>query len=378
MAEIKLGNKMISERDPVFIIAELSGNHLHDLTKAKELIRAAYEAGADAIKLQTYTPDTISLDTQGMKEDVRNKYHTVEIDHPDWKGLSYHDLYKKVYTPWEWHAELDNEARKYGLVLFSTPFDLSAVDFLEEQNVPFYKIASYELVHLPLIKRIAQTRKPVIMSVGMGTGEEIDDAVRTLRENGCPGITLLHCISSYPAETGDLNLAKIQDLKRRYPDCMIGFSDHSLDTDAPAMAVGVGARVIERHLCLSRALGGPDSSFSSEPHEFRELIRRVKKIENSKMDMEGLKRAFPRMGEAYGKPVYGPVNDFEKSGISARPSIWINKDIKAGEAISAENLKIARPGEGLKPKYYEMLIGRRVKRDVFKGEPSSLEFLITE
>lgn len=361
--------------DKTFIIAELSGNHLQDIKRAKELIKKASEAGADAIKIQTFTPDTISLNPKGIKKDIKEKFHTVKIGHPDWKGVNYNELYNKVYTPWEWHKELDKYTKEFGMILFSTPFDFSSVDYLEEQNVPIYKIASYDLINLPLTKKIAQTKKPTIISVGMASEEEISEAVNTLKENGCSEIALLHCISSYPTKTEDLNLSKIKNLKEKYPECIVGFSDHSLDTDAPAMAVGLGAKIIERHICLDRNLGGPDSSFSSEPAEFKEFIDKVRKIEKSGKNFEELKDIFPNLKKVYGKPKYGPTNDFEKSGISARPSIWVNENIKKGETISEKNIKVVRPGNGLKPKHYENLIGKKIKRDVFKGEPFSWDIV---
>jgi|APSaa5957512622_1039677.scaffolds.fasta_scaffold00261_3 pseudaminic acid synthase len=359
----KIKDREIGGRKPVFIIAELSGNHLQDFDKAKKLIRKAYEAGADAIKIQTYTADTISINKEGVKKEILEKHHKVKIDNPDWKGRSYHELYQKVYTPWDWHRKLEKIANEFGLPLFSTPFDFTSVDFLEEQNVPFYKVASYDLVNIPLIKKIAQTGKPVIMSVGMATEEEINDAVNTLKENGCSDYSLLHCISSYPVETKDLNLAKIQDLKKKY-GCVVGFSDHSLDVNAPAMAVSLGAKIIERHITLGRNLGGPDSSFSSEPHEFKDFVDKVRQIEN-----------FGNLDLAYGKVKYGPTNDFEKGGISARPSIWAGRNIAEGKIISAEDLKIVRPSDGLKPKHYESLIGKKARVNIDKGIPFSLDLI---
>jgi pseudaminic acid synthase len=363
-----LGNK-------TFIIAELSGNHLQNLNNAKELIKIAYNSGADAVKIQTYTPDTISINPFGVGEDIVKKYHIVKLNHPDWKGMKYNELYEKVYTPWDWHLELEKEAIKYNLHFFSTPNDFTAVDFLEEKNIPFYKIASYDLINIPLLKKVGKTGKPAIISVGMGTGEEINEAIGTLEKNGCPEIVILHCVSSYPTKIEDLNLSKIKDLKKKYPNYLIGFSDHSLDIDVPAMAVGLGAKVIERHLCLGRKFSGPDSSFSSEPEEFERFVEKIRNIENSNKNLEELKKEFPNLEKAYGKPLYGPTNDFEISGVNARPSIWINKDIQNGEIITQEHLKIVRPGNGLKPKYYEKIIGKIINRDAFKGEPFSSKML---
>jgi len=362
------------ENKKIFIIAELSGNHLQNLSNAKELIKKSYEAGADAVKIQTYTPDTISINQKGVSDKTKKKYHEVKIDHPDWKNMSYNDLYEKVYTPWEWHSELDKEAKKYGLPLFSTPFDFTSVDFLENQKIPFYKIASYDVVNLPLIKKVAKTGKPVIMSVGMASEEEIWDAVNTLKENGCSEYALLHCISSYPASVEELNLSKIKDLEKKF-NCTIGFSDHSLDLNSPAMAVLAGAQIIERHICLERKLGGPDSSFSSEPHEFREFITKIREIENSKKNFEELKGNFSDYKIAHGKPIYGPANEFEKSGVKARPSIWVNQKIQEGDEITERNIKIARPGKGLRPKYYEEILGKISKKNLEKGEPFSLDFI---
>ena len=365
----KVGNKNIGENEPVFIIAERSGNHLQNYDNAVELIKKASEAGADAIKIQTYTPDTISMDKEGINEEIVKEFHTVEIDHPDWKDMSYNKLYEKVYTPWEWHAKLEKVANEYGLPLFSTPFDFTSVDYLEKHNVPIYKIASYDVVNLPLIKKIAETGKPVLMSVGMATEKEIQEAIHTLKYNGCQNYSILHCISSYPTKTENLNLSKIKDLKKKN-NCIIGFSDHSLDTNAPAMAVLLGAKIIERHLTLDRKLGGPDASFSSEPHEFKEFVDKVRMIEKT-----GLKNLFSDFDLAYGEPKYGTTNEFEEGGISARPSIWAGKNILNGDIIKESDLKIVRPGQGLKPKYYETLIGKKVKKNVEKGTPFSLDLI---
>jgi len=361
-------------KDETFIIAELSGNHLQNLNKAKELIKSAYESGTNAIKIQTYTPNTISMDLRGVKKEIKEKYHKVKIDHPDWKGMSYNKLYEKAYTPWNWHSELNKVAKNYGLILFSSPFDFTAVDFLEEQNVPIYKIASYDVINLPLIRKIAQTKKPVIMSVGMASEEEIKEAIETLKENGCPEFAILHCVSSYPTATKDLNLSKIKDLGKKY-NCVVGFSDHSLDINSPAMAVLCGAKIIERHLILNRKEGGPDASFSSEPMEFKKFVNKVRNVENKKLNQKEIEKMFPEFKLAYGNVIYGPINNFEKKGIEIRPSIWTNKEIKKNEIIKMDSLKIVRPGNGLKPKYYDEILGKKAKQDIDKGIPLSWDLI---
>ncbi len=348
------------EIEGVFIIAEISGNHLQDFENAKNLVRVACESGADAVKLQTYTPDTITINLQGVNDEIIKKYFVVNIDNPIWKGMTYYDLYKTAYTPWEWFSELKKITDEWGVELFSTPFDEGAVDFLEAQGVNLYKVSSFDVINVPLLKKIAQTGKPVIMSVGMAGLDEIETAYEILKDNG---VALLHCNSSYPVKYDKLNLATIEDLKKRF-NCVVGFSDHSLTTDAPAMAVKLGAKIIEKHVCLDRSFGGPDAAFSLQPEEFKELVDRIK---NKNYESE-------HFDEAYGQVHYG----LQKGDSSeARPSIWINKDMKAGEIFSRQNLKVARPNskEGVLPKFFEVILGKKTNQDVLKGLPFSWEFV---
>jgi pseudaminic acid synthase len=371
MTNFHFAGKTIDENSPCLIVAELSGNHLGKLENAEKLIKSAYEAGADAIKIQTLKPDEISMNVEGMT-DENKKHFTVEIDHPDWKGLSYHKLYEIVQTKWEWHEKLKETAKKYGIPIFSTPFDISAVDFLEKLNFPGYKIASYEVVHLPLLKRVGQTKKSVIMSTGMATEEEIKLALKTLKENGSPEVALLHCLSSYPAPYDVLNLNKIKDMQKKF-NCIVGFSDHSLTTDAAAMAVALGAKIVEKHLTLDRKLGGPDASFSIEPHEFRDMVGLIRDIENKRTTLDKLIQKNLELKSSFGSAKYGPINKFEEEGLMARPSMWAARDIEKGEMINEGYIKVCRPGKGLSPKYLTSVIGKTAKKNIGRGTPISME-----
>ena len=360
----------------VFIIAEISANHLQNYNIAEKLVRKACESGADAIKLQTYTPDTITISPGGVKDEIKNKYLTVKIDNPDWKGLTYYDLYKKAYMPWEWHEKLKSVAKNYGIPVFSTPFDSTAVDLLEKLDVRMYKVSSFDVVNIPLLKKIGLTKKSVIMSVGMANLDEIRIAYDTLKKNGCPEISLLHCISSYPVNYEELNLSKINDLKKKF-NCIVGFSDHSLTTDAPTMAVVLGARIIEKHITLDRNLGGPDASFSLEPSEFKELVEKVREVEKQRKDksLEELKIEYPNIRKSFGTAFYGPQGQIEKQTSEARPSIWISNNIQKGEIFTEQNIKVARPGSGISPKYFEQILSKTSKHNLDKGIPFSLEFI---
>jgi pseudaminic acid synthase len=369
--EIKFGTKLIKD-DQVFIIAEISANHLQNFENAKKLVKIACEVGVDCVKLQTYTPETITLDPSNMNE-INKKYFVVGIDNPDWKGKSYYDLYQKAYTPWEWYEELKKIAESYDVEFFSTPGDETAVDFLETQRVPAYKIASFDVINTPLLKKVAQTNKPVIMSVGMADLEEVREACKILGEEGCPSISLLHCISAYPTKYEELNLRKIDDLKKKF-NCIIGFSDHTLTIDAPVMAAYMGARIIEKHITYSRDDGGPDSNFSLEPKEFKELVGKLREAERRDFSKEDLKH-FPQLGISLGKASYGPEGRNEKQTKMARPSIWVSKDIGGGEKITKDNIKVARPGYGLPPFYYNRVIGKTAKIKIERGTPLSLKFL---
>lgn len=342
--EFKIGRRIIGKNRPVFIVAEMSGNHNHDYKKALKIINAAAEAGADAVKLQTYTPDTMTI-----KSD--QKWFKVKTDNL-WTGKTLYDLYKWAYTPWEWHAKLKNYAESKGLIFFSTPFDETAVDFLEELNVLLYKVASFELVDIPLLKKIGQTKKPVIISRGMASIEEIKLAVKTLKTSGAPAVAVLHCVSSYPATADQMNLATIADIAKKFK-VVSGLSDHSLGTTSSVASVALGACIIEKHLTLNRSEGGPDSGFSLEPAEFKELAESIRQVE-----------------KAIGRPYY-KLTTREKQFSVYRRSLFVVKDIKKGEIFSKNNIRSIRPGYGLSPKYFDSVVGRHAKIDIKSGTPLS-------
>ncbi len=337
-----------------FIIAEMSGNHNQDIERALSLIEAAKEAGADAVKLQTYTADTITLDHDGPE---------FLVDLPLWKGRKLYDLYEEAHTPWDWHPALFEKARELDIVLFSSPFDETAVDMLESLGAPIYKIASFELVDLPLIRYVAQTGKPVIMSTGMATLEEIKEAVNAALTAGCTDLTLLHCISEYPAPVEQCNLMTMVGLGKIFPDVKIGLSDHTMGTDVSELAVSLGACVIEKHFTLRRADGGVDSAFSLEPQELKELCERTKNCR----DFEGT--------DFYHKAC-GTVNftkEDQAAGRKYRPSIYVSSPIKAGEIFTRENIRTVRPANGLAPKYWDEIIGKEANQDLSFGTPLSKE-----
>jgi len=342
--EIKIGKRKIGDNHPVFIIAEMSGNHNKSFIRAKEIIYAAAEAGADAIKLQTYTPDTITID-------CKNKWFKVHGKNK-WSGRYLYDLYKEAQTPWDWQPKLKKYAQKLGLILFSTPFDATAVDFLENINVIAYKVASFEVVDIPLLEKIGKTKKPVIISRGMATEIELRQAVKTLKINGTKEIAILHCVSSYPAKAEDMNLSTIPELKKKFKT-VSGLSDHSLGILASCTAVSLGANIIEKHITLSRKDGGPDSSFSLELNEFKELVSSIREVETS-----------------IGKPQNGPLKS-ESQGISARKSLFVVKDIKKGEKFTKENVHSIRPGYGLSPKFFKIIIQKSSRKNIKKGTPLS-------
>lgn len=341
---IKAGaNRYISDNDPTFIIAEMSANHAQQFSLAKKIIREAKKSGADAIKLQTYLPQTMTLDSKNRHFQVR---------HHKWGGQSLYELYKKAYTPWKWHKELKKIADDCGIILFSTPFDKRAVDLLESLDMPLYKIASYELTDLPLISCVAGTHKPIIMSTGMATREEIHQALDTAHSNGARDVILLKCVSSYPADPADANLMTIPDMKRTFGK-IVGFSDHTLGTVLASAAVVLGARVIEKHLTLSRKIKSPDSFFSIEPNEMRELVNNIRVVE-----------------KALGKVLYGASRG-DRDGLRYRRSIFVSKDINKGEILTKENLQIIRPANGLEPKYFEKVLGRKAARKIAANTPLS-------
>lgn len=345
---IKIGKRKVGEGQPIFIVAELSGNHNQSFKRAKELVKCACECGADAVKLQTYTPDTITIDSS-------EKWFQVKIN-PAWKGKTLYGLYKEVYTPWEWQPELKKIANSYGIPLFSTPFDDAAVDFLEKMGVPAYKIASFEITDIELLKKIACTGKPVIISRGMASLPELKLAVSTLRKYGTPSIAILHCISSYPAKPEEMNLATIPDIRKKF-GAVVGLSDHSLSTLVPIIAVALGASIIEKHFTLSRADDGPDASFSLEPEEFKELVKSVRGTE-----------------KAIGTICYG-VGKKESENIIFRRSLFVVKDIRKGEKFTRENIRCIRPGYGLAPKFLPKILGKKSKKSIKRGMPLVWEFI---
>lgn len=345
----KIGDYPIGNSSPPFIIAEMSGNHNQSLERAFDIVDAAAEAGAHAIKLQTYTADTITLD-------VNEGEFFISDENSLWKGNSLHDLYKKAYTPWEWHAPIMARAAKHGMVCFSSPFDESAVDFLESLNVPAYKIASFENSHLPLIKKVAATGKPMIISTGMASIAELDEAVKTARAAGCKDLILLKCTSTYPALPTNTNILTIPHMRELF-GCQVGLSDHTMGVGVSVAAVALGATVIEKHFTLARAEGGVDSSFSLEPHELKSLV-----VETE------------RAWQAIGKVTYG-ATDAEQKSLVFRRSLYIAEDVKAGDVLTPINLRVVRPGNGLHPRFYEQMLGKQVRQDLKKGTPLSFDLV---
>ena len=324
-----------------FIIAEMSGNHNHSLERALEIVDKAAESGVDALKIQTYTADTITIDKSDGEFFIADKNSL-------WKGESLYNLYKKAYTPWEWHKAIFDRCKEKGIIGFSTPFDFSSVNFLESLDVPFYKIASFENIDLPLIKKVAQTGKPIIASTGMASLAELSELVETAKNNGCKDLTLLKCTSSYPANPEGSNLLTIPHLQQLF-DCKVGISDHTLGIGVAVASVALGATVIEKHFCLSRAEGGVDSAFSLEPEEMKILVNEANAAH-----------------QALGKISYG-VSEQEKKSLQFRRSLYIVEDMKAGDIITEKNMRSIRPGLGLPPKYYDVLLGKKVKCDVKRG-----------
>lgn len=343
-SRLKLGKLLVSPGQRTIVVAELSGNLNQDPDRGLQLIAAAKEAGADAIKLQTYTADTITIDSS--QPEFRISGGTI------WDGQTLHELYAQAHTPWEWHGELFQAARDAGLEIFSTPFDSSAVDFLQQFDPPAYKIASPEIVDLPLIRYAAATGKPLIMSTGMATSEEISAAISAAREAGCKELAILKCTTAYPSSIDELNLLTIRDLIQRLR-VPVGLSDHTLGKTAAVVAVTLGACLVEKHLTLRRADGGPDAAFSSEPAEFAEMVDAIRKAE-----------------QALGEIRYGPTMS-EAASMSGRRSLYVVADIKAGDTLSSQNVRSIRPGFGMKPHLLDDVIGKRVKRDVTRGTPLS-------
>ena len=339
---ITVQGRAIGNGHPAFLIAELSANHNQDLEQAKALVRAAKEAGADAVKIQTYRPDTITLDCDS--DLFRIKKGTI------WEGKNLYALYQEAYTPWDWHAPLQELAISLGLNFFSTPFDPTAVDFLESLQVPLHKIASFELVDIPLIQRVAHTRKPMIMSTGMATLAEIHEAVTAAREAGATEIALLKCNSAYPAPLGEMNLRTIPHLAEAF-DVPVGLSDHTLGTTAPTVAVALGACIVEKHFILDRRQGGPDSAFSLEPAEFKAMVESVRAAES-----------------LLGKVSYS-VNARERASTAFRRSLFVVADIRAGETFTHENVRSIRPAGGLHTRHLEQVLGAVASGDIARGTP---------
>ncbi len=341
--DFTIGTTTIGDRHKPFIIAEMSGNHNQSLDRALSIVDAAASAGANALKLQTYTPETMTIQATGGLFTISDKESL-------WSGRNLFDLYREAFTPWEWHEAIFDHAKKRGLIAFSTPFDESAVDFLESLNVPLYKIASFENTDWPLLMKVASTRKPVIISTGAATISDIDGAVKILRDNGCKNLVLLKCTSTYPATPENTNLKTIPHLAEMF-DCHVGLSDHTMGIGAALGAVALGARVIEKHFTLRRADGGVDSSFSIEPEELKGLVVEAE-------------RAFLALGQiSYG------VQPAEQKSLQFKRSVYAVKDIKKGEPYTKENIRVIRPGDGLKPMYFQTILGKFASEDIGAGTP---------
>lgn len=346
---MQIDNRTIGREKPPFVIAEMSGNHNQSLERGLKIVEAAAASGAHAIKLQTYTADTMTLP-------IATGDFFIDDERSLWHGHSLYDLYQVAHTPWDWHKPIFDRAKQLGIIAFSTPFDETSVDFLEAIETPCYKIASFENADLPLIRKVAATGKPVIVSTGMASLSELDETVRALRSGGCSDIVLLKCTSTYPSTPENTNLATIPHLRDLF-DCEVGLSDHTLGIGVGVAAVAMGATVIEKHFTLSRAEGGVDSAFSMEPAEMSALV-----VETE------------RAWQALGSIVYGPTGT-EKPSLRFRRSIYVAKDVKKGEVLTRENLRVIRPGYGLPPKHFEILLGRSVNRDLTMGTAMAWEFL---
>ncbi|TYB78759.1 pseudaminic acid synthase [Bizionia myxarmorum] len=348
---IFIGDREISNTSPVFIIAELSCNHNGKLDLALKTIDAMHEAGADCVKLQTSKPDSITIDCSA--ESFIIKGGTL------WDGKTLFELYQQVYTPWEWHEEIKNYVESKGMVFFSSPFDLKAVDFLEELGVPAYKIASFEITDIPLIEYTAKKGKPIIISTGIATEQDIELAIQTCKNVGNEDVIILKCTSAYPTPLEEVNLKVIPDIRKRF-NCLVGLSDHTMGTIVPLGAVSLGAKVIEKHFILDRSLGGPDAAFSMEPAEFKEMVDTVRMME-----------------KALGKVTYELSEKVMKNKQFAR-SLFITEDVKENTIITAENVKSIRPGNGLHPKYYNEILGKTFNQQLLRGTPLTIEMINKE
>ncbi|QTN00382.1 pseudaminic acid synthase [Sediminibacillus dalangtanensis] len=350
MNEVVIQNRKVGPNCPPFIIAEMSGNHNQSLNNALQIVEEAAKAGADAVKLQTYTPDTMTLDVDRGEFVIKDSNNL-------WKGKSLYNLYQEAYTPWEWHEAIFNRCRELGLIAFSSPFDETAVDFLEELDVPCYKIASFENTDIPLLRKVASTGKPIIISTGMATLSEIDETVRVVRESGCEDIILLKCTSTYPAPAIDTNIKTIPQMSQIF-NSNVGLSDHTQGIGVAIASVALGATVIEKHFTLSREEGGVDSVFSLEPKELQQLVNETNKA-----------------WESLGEITFGPTEK-EKASRTRRRSLYITKDIKAGDAFTKDNLRAIRPGLGIPPKYYDLVIGKKARKNAVKGTPLQWDNLL--
>lgn len=345
----KIADHYIGSGHAPFLIAEMSGNHNQSLERALEIVEAAAASGAHALKLQTYTADTMTLD-------IREREFFIDDPSSLWKGRSLYELYEEAHTPWDWHKPIFDRCRELGLVCFSTPFDATSVDFLEELDVPCYKIASFENVDLPLIRKVAATGKPIIISSGMASLAELDEAVKAVREAGCKDLVLLKCTSSYPATPENTNILTIPHMRELF-NCEIGLSDHTMGVGVAVASVALGATVIEKHFTLSRADGGVDSDFSMEPVEMRALAEETK-----------------RAWQALGTISYG-ATDSESKSMVFRRSLYVAEDISAGEVFTKDNLRVIRPGNGLPPKYYGEFLGKTASKNIKKGTPVSWDMI---
>lgn len=345
--EIQIGRKVVSENSPVYVVAEMSANHNMDFNRAKEIIKAAKESGADAVKIQTYTPDTITIDCKNDMFMTQGKL---------WKGMTLYELYRKAYTPWEWQSDLKDYANEIGIDLFSSPFDPTAVDFLEKIDAPAYKIASFEINDIPLIRKVAKTGKPVIISTGIAYLEDIELAVRTCKEENNDKIILLKCTSAYPTPYDQMNLRVIPNMAQVFA-CYTGLSDHSLGTETAIASVTLGAKMIEKHFTLRRSDGGPDSAFSMEADEFAQMVNQIRNVE-----------------KALGRVTYELTSGQVESRNGSR-SLFVVKDIKAGEQITEENVRSIRPGNGMHTKYYEDILGKTIKCNLAKGTPMDWKYI---
>ncbi|WP_154140338.1 pseudaminic acid synthase [Photobacterium damselae] len=340
------GRKIGPDYSP-YIIAELSANHNGDITRAFQIMEEAKKAGADAIKLQTYTHETITIDCDS--EDF-------QIHGGLWDGQTLYELYKGAHMPWEWHKPLFEKAKELGITIFSSPFDFTAVDLLEDLDAPAYKIASFEVIDLPLIKRVAQTGKPMIISTGMANQEEIAEAIQTAKDNGCEELVVLHCVSGYPAPAEQYNLKTIADISERF-GVLSGLSDHTIDNATAVASVTLGACLIEKHVTMDRNGGGADDSFSLEPHELQALCRDTK-------------TAWLAMGK-----VNYERTEAEKANVKFRRSLYVVNDIHKGDVLTSENIKSIRPGYGLAPKYYDNVLGKVINKNIKKGTPLSFDLI---